>query len=261
MADLKEENPVENVENTDNENVEVEEESNDEASSKPKVVDPTLEGLQFFYEKNKKMINYVGGSIALVVGLFVFYKFYWLPEQEKEAANEIFWAQSYFEKDSFNLALKGGIMVRTAEGDKMMMGFEQIADNYGITSEGSLASYYAGVCYLRTGQYEKAIEHLQKYDGNDMMVAPIAIGCIGDANMELNRVDEALKYYLKASEKNSNEFTTPVYLKKAAFAYEMQKNYSEALGIYERIKKEHGRSNEARDIDKYIARVKALGNL
>ena len=261
MAELKEENPVENVENNDNENVEIEEESNEEEVSKPKVVDPTLEGLQFFYESNKKMINYVGGSIALVVGLFVFYKFYWLPDKEKSAANEIFWAQTYFEKDSFNIALKGGYMVRTSEGDKTMMGFEQIAEEYSVTSVGGLANYYAGICCLRTGQFEKAIEFLQKYDGNDMMVAPLAIGCIGDANMELNRVDEALKYYLKAAEKNANNFTTPVFLKKAAFAYELKNNYAEALTIYERIKKEHARSNEAREVEKSIAKVKALGNL
>lgn len=261
MAELKEENPVENVENNENENVEVEEESNEEESSKPKVVDPTLEGLQFFYEANKKMINYVGGGILLVVGLFVYYKFYYMPDKEKSAANEIFWAQTFFEKDSFNLALKGGVMVRTSEGDKTMMGFEQVAEEYGITSAGTLANYYAGICCLRTGQFEKAIEYLQKYDGNDMMIAPIAIGCIGDANMELNRVDEALKYYLKAAEKNSNTFTTPIYLKKAAFAYELKNNYAEALNIYERIKKEHSRSNEAREIEKYISKVKALGNL
>ncbi len=261
MAELKEENPVENVENNANENVEVEEESNEEESSKPKVVDPTLEGLQFFYEKNKKMINYVGGSIALVVGLFVFYKFYYLPDKEKEASNEIFWAQTFFEKDSFNIALKGGYMVRTSEGDKTMMGFEQVAENFGITAAGTLANYYAGICCLRTGQYEKAIEFLQKYDGNDMMVAPIAIGCIGDAHMELNRTDEALKYYLKAAEKNENDFTTPVFLKKAAFTYELKNNYQEALNIYERIKKEYSQSNEAREIEKYIAKVKALGNL
>lgn len=261
MAELKDENAVENVENNDNENVEVEEESNEEESSSPKVVDPTLEGLQFFYESNKKMINYVGGSIALVVGLFVFYKFYYLPDQEKQASNEIFWAQTFFEKDSFNIALKGGYMVRTSEGDKTMMGFEQVADQYGITSAGSLANYYAGICYLRTGQYEKAIELLQKYDGGDMIVSSIAVGCIGDANMELNRVDEALKYYLKAAEKNANTFTTPIYLKKAAFAYELKNNYAEALTIYERIKKEHGKSNEAREIEKNISKVKALGNL
>lgn len=257
MAELKDENQVENVDI--NENEVIEEEIAEERA--PKAVDPTLEGIQFFYESNKKMINYVGGGLAVIIALFVGYKYYWLPDKEKAASNEIFWAQSLFERDSFNLALKGGIMVRTADGDKTMMGFEQVAEEYGITSVGSLAHYYAGICCLRTGQFEKAIEHLQKYDGNDMMVAPVAIGAIGDANMELNRVDEALKYYLKAAEKNSNIFTTPVYLKKAAFAYELKSNYAEALNTYERIKKEYPRSNEAKEIEKYIAKVKTLGNL
>lgn len=257
MADLKDEKEVENLDVNENESVEEE-----VAEEKvPKAVDPTLEGIQFFYEKNKKMINYVGGGLAIIIGLFVGYKYYWLPDKEKQAANEIFWAQSFFERDSFNLALKGGIMVRTSEGDKTMMGFEQVADEYALTSVGSLAHYYAGICCLRTAQYEKAIEHLQKYDGNDLVVAPVAIGAIGDANMELNRVDEALKFYLKAAEKNSNNFTTPIYLKKAGFAYELKNNFTEALSTYERIKREYPRSNEAKEIDKYIAKVKTQGNL
>jgi tetratricopeptide (TPR) repeat protein len=254
--EIKEETNTENVENNENELVEeVAEET------KPKAIDPTLEGIQFFYESNKKMINYVGGSIALVVGLLCGYYLYWLPNKEKEAANEIFWAQTLFERDSFNLALRGGAMVRSADGDKAMMGFEQIAEEYGITAQGRIANYYAGVCYLRTGQFEKAIEFLSKYDGDDEMVAPIAIGGIGDANMELNRVDEAIKYYLKAAEKKNNNFTTPIYLRKAGFAYELKNNYIEALALYERIKKEYSKSSEARDIEKTIAKVKTLGNL
>lgn len=257
MANLKDEKEVENTEVNEVESTE--EEIVEEKSSKP--VDPTLEGIQFFYESNKKMINYVGGGLAIIIALFVGYKYYWLPDKEKQAANDIFWAQSFFERDSFNIALNGGMMVRTAEGDKTMMGFEQVADEYALTSVGSLAHYYAGICCLRTAQYEKAIEHLQKYDGNDLVVAPVAIGAIGDANMELNRVDEALKFYLKAAEKNSNNFTTPIYLKKAGFAYELKNNYAEALTTYERIKKEYPRSNEAKEIDKYIAKVKTQGNL
>lgn len=257
MAELKDENQVDNVEINENE---VNEEDSVQESA-PKVIDPTLEGIQFYYEKNKKMINLVGGGLAIIIGLFVGYKYYWLPDKQKAASNDIFWAQSFFERDSFKLALKGGIMVRTAEGDKTMMGFEQVADEYGMTTVGSLANYYAGICHLRTGQFEKAIEYLQKYDGNDMMVAPVAIGAIGDANMELNKIDEALKYYLKAAEKNSNNFTTPIYLKKAGFAYELKSNYPEALATYDRIKREYPRSNEAKEIEKSIAKVKTLGNL
>ena len=218
-------------------------------------------GLEFFYEKNKKAITYGGGALLAIVAIFSFYKFYWLPGEEKEASNEAFFAQTYFEKDSFLVALNGGLNVQTADGPKTMMGFKDIADNYSFTKTGSLANYYAGICLLRTGKFEEAIGYLEQYDVKDEMVAPVAIGAIGDANMELNKVDEAIKFYLKASEKSNNSFTTPIYLKKAAFAYEQKANYTEALATYERLKNEYSKSSEARDVDKYIARVKTLGNI
>lgn len=89
-------------------------------------------GLEVFYEKNKKAVTYGGGAILAIVVLFSFYKFYWLPGQEKEANNEAFFAQTYFEKDSFLVALNGGLNVQTADGPKTMMGFNEIADNLAL---------------------------------------------------------------------------------------------------------------------------------
>lgn len=220
-----------------------------------------LGGVEIFYEKNKKAITYGGGAVLAIVALFSFYKFYWLPGQEAEANNEAFFAQTYFEKDSFNLALNGGINVQTADGPKTMMGFKDIADSYSSTKTGNVANYYAGISLLRTGNFEEAISYLEKFDSSDDMLGPVAVGAIGDANMELNKVDEAIKFYLKAADKSTNSFTTPVYLKKAAFAYEQKANYAEALATYERLKSEYSKSTEAREVDKYIARVKALGNI
>ncbi len=223
--------------------------------------DMDFAGLEVFYEKNKKAITYGGGAVLAIVALFSFYKFYWLPGQEKEAGNEAFYAQTYFEKDSFNVALNGGVNVQSADGPKTMLGFTEIADTYGSTKVGNLANYYAGICLLRTGKFEEAIESLEKYDGSDEILAPVATGAIGDANMELNRVDEAIKFYLKAADKANNAFSTPIYLKKAAFAYEQKANYTEALATYERLKNEFAKSSDAREVDKYIARVKTLGNI
>lgn len=234
-------------------------ESTDSAKSSGKQLD--LGGLEFFYEKNKKAITYGGGAILAIVALLGFYKLYWLPGQEKEAAAESFIAQSYFEKDSFNIALNGNITVQTADGPKTMMGFKDLAENYSSTKTGNLSNYYAGICLLRTGNFQEAIDYLEKFDGSDEIIAPVAIGAIGDANMELNRIDEAIKFYLKAADKSNNDFTTPMFLKKAAFAYEQKANYAEALSAYERLKTEFGKSTEARDIEKYIARVKVLGNI
>ena len=254
MADLKDETTVDNTEVNDTIEYTVEE-ANDKA------IDPSLEGIQLFYEKNKKMITYVGGGLVVLIAAVLYYKMMYLPEKENEASIEIFWAQNYFEVDSFNIALKGGVTVMSPDGQKQIMGFEQIADEYSMTKSGSLANYCAGICYLRTGKFDQAIEFLQKYSGDDEMIAPIAVGAIGDANMELNKVDEAIKFYLKAAEKSNNNFTTPFYLKKAGFAYEQKSNFSEALALYERIQKEYGKSNEGKEIERDIAKVKALGNL
>jgi len=251
MADLKEETSVDNTENLVEETVE----------QQSKAIDPNLDGLQLFYEKNKKMVQYVGGGLLAIIAVFSFFKFYYIPEQETEAANEIFWAEELFAKDSFNLALKGGNVIFSSEGQKPMKGFEQIAEDYNLTKTGNLANYYAGVCYLRTGQFEKAIEFLSKYNGQDEIISSVAIGAIGDAHMELNHTEDAIKYYLKAANNSNNSFTTPFYLKKAGFVQEKSGNYAEALKMYERIQKEHQKTNEANEMDKAIARVKALGNL
>lgn len=239
------------------------EETADVSNEKERKRGPKMDlfGLEVFYENNKKVINYGGTAVVAVVALFCFYKFYWLPGQEKEAQNEAFFAQTYFDKDSFNLALNGGRIEKTADGDKTVMGFNEIADSYSGTKTGNLANYYAGICYLRTGKFQEAIDALEKYSGNDEMIAPMAIGAIGDAHMELNHADEAVKYYEKAADKSSNGFTTPLFLKKAGFALETKGNYAEALTYYERIKNEYTRSTEGREIDKYIARVKTEGNL
>lgn len=251
MADLKEETTVDN-----NETNPVE-----ETVETKKPIDPNLQGIQLYYEQNKKMITYVGGGLAILIAAFCFFKLYYLPEQEKEAVNEVFWAENLFARDSFNLALKGGPMVMSPDGQKPMKGFELIAEEYSVTKTGNLANYYAGICYLRTGKFEQAIEFLNKYSGSDETIAPIAIGAIGDCHMELNHVDEAVKYYAKAADKSHNNFTSPIYLKKAGFASETKASYSDAVNYYERIQKEFPKSTEAQEIEKDIARVKALGNL
>lgn len=255
MAETKDESTVENVELNDQVTYETVEETEE------RVIDPNLQGIQLFYEKNKKMITYAGGAIVAVVAALVYWNFYYMPEKEKEAANEVMWAQKFFDIDSFSVAVNGGKMVYTADGQKQMMGFEQVSEEYGMTKNGNLANYYAGICYLRTGKFEQAIEKLEKYNLKDEMIAPMAIGAIGDSYMELNKLDEAVKYYLKASEKNTNEFTTPYFLKKAGFAYELKSNFSEALTVYERIEKEFGKTEVGKEIAKDIAKVKALGNL
>jgi tetratricopeptide (TPR) repeat protein len=167
---------------------------------------------------------------------------------EEEAHGEMFMAEQYFEKDSFNLAL---------DGDGNYLGFLDIADEYGNTSAGNLAHYYAGVSYLRSGQFEDAISELESFDGAGEMLGAVALGAIGDAHMEMDDVDDALSFYEKAANSSENNFSSPIYLQKAGFAAEKAGKYDKAIDYYTQVKENYPTTNEGRNADKYIARAEA----
>ena len=208
---------------------------------------------ELYIEQNKKSLMSIAGVIIVLVGGYFAYKYWYVAGEEVKARAEMFKAEQYFEKDSLNLAINGD--------KKSSSGFLQIASDYSITPSGNLAEYYLGMCYLKQGKYEDAIEHLKSFSSKDEIVAPLATAAIGDANMELGKIDEAITYYLKAAEQNTNNFDTPICLKKAAMANEEKGNYIDAVKLYERIKNEFAETSEGREIDKYIARAKTLGNL
>ena len=212
-------------------------------------VEEAFSKTEHFIEQNQKIILIVIGVIVVVVlGFFGFKRLYLAPK-EKEAQGQMFMAEKYFEMDSINKALNG---------DGNYPGFLEIMDQYGITKCANLAHYYAGICYLKKGEYQKAIDYLKKFSGKDQMVGPMATGAIGDAYMELGDTEKAVGYYMKGADQRKNDFTTPLLLQKAGWAYEELGKYEDALKVYKRLKSEYLRSTEARDADKYIGKLEAL---
>ena len=73
--------------------------------------------------------------------------------------------------------------------------------------------------------------------------------------MELGDIDNAMDAYEDAVANSNNKFTAPRYMMKLAMIYELNGDYSEALDLYETIKKDFKESIEASGIEKYIARA------
>lgn len=213
------------------------------------VVEEALSKTEQFIENNQKIIAIVVGAIIVIVlGYFGFDKFY-IDPLEKEAQSQMFMAEKYFEIDSLNLALNG---------DGNYLGFLDIIDDYGMTKSADLSHYYAGICYLKKGKFEDAIDYLESFGTDDDVVAPMAKGAIGDAYIELTEYGKAKDYYLKAAEMFINDFTTPQFLMKAGLTCEEMGDYAEAKKLYRRIKMEYPRTSEGRNIDKHIGRVNTL---
>lgn len=80
------------------------------------------------------------------------------------------------------------------------------------------------------------------------------IGLTGDAYVELGQVEKGISYFDKAAN-SKNDVISPIFLKKAGVAYESLNKPEKALELYNKIKDNYPKSNEASDIDKYIARV------
>ena len=215
-------------------------------------LDQTASKTEDWVAKNQKYIFGVVAAIALVTVSYLLYQKFIVQPKEDEAATEMFEAQQTFQKavdattnaDSlFNVCLKGG---------KGSLGFVEIADKFSGTSSGNLANYYAGISYLNTGKYAEAITSLENFKSKDMILSVLAVGAIGDAYMQKKQLNEALESYVKASEMNKNDMTTPRYLQKACQTALALGKKADALKYFTEIKEKYESSPEGSAIDALI---------
>lgn len=205
-----------------------------------------LHGVENWYQNNSKMVNNVLiGILAVVAGFFAYTKFYKGPQVQK-SNDAIFRAQTYFSIDSINWALNG---------DGNNMGFKKIADKFSGTPAGNLANYYAGICCLKTGDFANAEKYLKNFDGKGTMVTNVAKGALGDAYMEQGKTDDAIKQYLEASNDDDNLLLSPLYMERAGMAYELKNKTTEAIATYKKLKEKFPQSQQARNMDKNLARL------
>lgn len=211
-------------------------------------VEETLTRTEHYLEENYKTLLIGLTVIVLIVGLGWLGKIY-LNKRNDEAQSQMFQAEKYLEIDSLKLALNG---------DGNYLGFLDIAKNYRFTRSGNLARYSAGICYLHLGNFNEAIDFLNKYSKKDKLIGSMAIGATGDAYVELGNVEKGISKYLEAADFAKNPFNTPLFLMKASELYELSGKFPEALKLYERIENQYPESTEGTTIGKNIARVKML---
>ena len=202
---------------------------------------------ELFFSNNKKAI--IISILVIIVacaGIFLYHKYGYMPARQ-EALSQMFPAESNFRNGEYELALNG---------DGSVLGFAQIADEYG-NKAGKAVYLYAGICELNLGNWNEAISYLEKYKGTDKILKARSIACIGDAYTGLNDYAKAVHYFEKAASVADNAFAA-TYLLKAGVTYEALGDYASAVKAYRTIKDDYPMSVEAMDIDKYITRAETV---
>jgi tetratricopeptide (TPR) repeat protein len=206
--------------------------------------------------KNQKYIVGLIGAVALVVLAFLGYNKFIAEPQQKDAMNEMYFAKKYFDDAASGMS-SDSLYKMSLTGGEGKYGMVDIAREYSGSPAANLATYYAGMAYLNLKDYQNAIEYLGDFSSDDKMLGPIAKGGIGDAFVQLDQLSEGLEYYEKAFKANVNDFTTPLYLMKAArVAIDLEQN-AKALKYLNRIKSEFSTSTEASQADVLIGKAEA----
>lgn len=209
--------------------------------------DEAIEASKTFVERNIKPLGYgIGAILVIVIGFLLVHQFVIVPRGQK-ADEALFQAQQLFMDGNYEKALNG-------EGGNM--GFLAVADKYGSTKAGNLATLCAAMCYAQTDKFQEAIDMLEDYDNcGDAMVSPSAIGLKGNCYAELGQNDKAVKYLLEAADKANNNTLSPMYLVQAGQIYEAMGQNDKALECYKKVKDNYMQSVQYSEIDKYIEHV------
>lgn len=210
-------------------------------------VNDALVKVQNTWNKFKKPIIILIGAIVIIGGGWYGYKEYILKPKEEKAAEALFKAEQYFAVDSSRLVLNG---------DGLSKGVLFVISNFSGTKSANLAHYYAGISYLKLGEFDNAIKHLKDFSTDAKQIQLLAYGCLGDAYAESKKYDDAVAAYKKAAntfEKDENNSSE--YLFRAALLLETTGKTQEALALYKELKARYPKTDKGFQADKYIYRL------
>ncbi|WP_369048655.1 tol-pal system YbgF family protein [Tenacibaculum sp. UWU-22] len=220
-------------------------------------LDDTANRSEKWIEKNKTPLFYGLVAVAvLILGYLAYTKFVGAPT-EKEATYELAFPKKYYDAalKSSGVAVDS-LLTLGIEGADGKYGFIDVANTYSGTKAGNMANYYAGLSFLKMKKYKEAIEYLGKFDSSDELLGPTALGAIGDAFADINQPKDAIEYYQKAANKQTNNFTTPLFLYKAGQIAMSLKEYNKAEKLFTEIKDNYPKSKQGEGIEKYINSAK-----
>jgi tetratricopeptide (TPR) repeat protein len=209
--------------------------------------------VQGFWQKYQKPVIIIVAVIVIGVGGWYGYNKLIAEPKEEKAADALFKTQQYFNNDSANLVIHGD--------GQSSKGALYVINTYGGTKAANLAKFYAGVSYLKIGDFNNAVKYLKDFSTDAKQVQAKAYGCLGDAYSELNKKEEAVDAYKKAAGTfETDESNAAEYLFRAAAMREVSGKTKEALDLYKELKEKFPKTDKGFQADKYIYRLSVEKN-
>lgn len=202
-----------------------------------------------FFEKNSKMVVVAIVAIFILAAAVFGYKKVIVEPRMNKAQEMLFEAQYQFESQNADFAL-------ALNGNENTPGFAQVVEQYGNTPAGNLARMYAAACSLRLGELDQAQSYINSFKNvkgvPGEIINAMAAGIKGDIAVEKGDNAQAAKLFEQAAEVSENDFTTPMYLRKAALAYKAMGDTAKAEALLKTILEEYPASYDSREATKLV---------
>lgn len=200
-----------------------------------------------FYEENRNVVyGALAGLVALALAIAGYA--YYQTQQQEQAQQQLARIVTTYEQGSYQQALDG-----TAE----TLGLLEIADEYGSTQAGNLATFYAADALYRLGEYDRALTYFQQFDKTDDLIGASALAAEAAIYETQDDFAAAAEHYQEAANQFESDLTTPRYLMDAGRAYAEAGNFEEALEVYQTIQEDYPESEQAQNVERYIAQARA----
>lgn len=210
--------------------------------------DATIAKAKDFWTRNSKVISIIFVLVVVLGGGWLVYSNFIQKPKEKKAQEKIFKAEEFFRMDSINLAL---------DGNAKNPGFLKIIKDYGGTKAGNMARFYAGACYIKLDQNDKAIKMLKEFDTDVKQVQARAYKLLADAYGDSNKPADAFTYYKKAATTfEQDEASSAEALFNAAYLAQTVLNKpNDAIDLFTELKEKFPRTQQGFEADKYLAQL------
>lgn len=203
--------------------------------------------LLLFYEDHRQLVYGLGVALLALILAIPGYVYY--QQQRAAQANEMLGQiLPVYEQGNYDQALNGA---------GQQAGLLTIADDYGGTEAGNLASFYAASALYEQQKFDQALQYFQQFEKASDYIGASAYAAEAAIYESRGELDRAASHYEQAASQYKNKLTAPGYLLEAGQAYEDAGNFEAAESVYQRIQDTYSDSDEAEDVERYLARVRA----
>lgn len=127
--------------------------------------------------------------------------------------------------------------------------YMNVADQYGYDAANRAALQSAILLYQK-GEYQKAIDYLNKYSAKEEIIGAGAYSLKGDCYVNLDKLADAVKCYKDAiSRSNDNPAYTPFFMLKLARVYAAMDNHAEEAALYKKVMTDYPTYGQGNNID------------